>query len=134
MSGLERKEKEIGLVDLNKQETDKEKKTGEMPKRTVERQKNTIRTTVAAVAVCSLLLVWLGTKLCGVSLPLVCAVVVIEIVLAVALNDSKLWLHIGVMAIEVVMGIVFKHALFLALAAAYYFVVLVALKLFGLEG
>ena len=133
MSGLEKKEKETGLVDLNKQESEKEKKSGTVPGRTIERQKNTIRTTVVVVAGCSLLLLLAGIKLCEMSLPVVCAVIVIEGVLAAALNDSKLWLHISIMAAEVVMGFVFGHALFLSLAAVYYFVVLVALKLFGLE-
>ena len=133
MSGLEKKEKEIGLVDLNRQEPEREKKHGTASGRTVERQKNTIRTTVVVVAGCSLLLLSAGIKLCEMSLPVVCAVIIIEGILAAALNDSKLWLHIGIMAAEVVMGFVFGHALFLSLAAVYYFVVLIALKLLGLE-
>ncbi len=135
MSGLKQKENEIGLIELD--EEDKAAKTDEgqsaADQKKSAKKRNTVWMTIASVFAGSLLLILLGTQLCHVPLTAVCFVIVIEAVIATALKDAKLWVHIGVMVFEVIIGIPLGQFLFLVLAAAFYFWMLVASKLFELE-
>ncbi len=145
MNGLKQKEKEIGLIDLDDIDdfddtdgtgTPESDKAGTQPDASLEtsgRNKKNEGMALAGILAGSLILIVIGTMLFKVSLITTGFTIVIEAVVAAALNDSKLWVHIAVMAAQVVLGFCLGHALFLILAAAYYFVLVVALKLLELD-
>lgn len=133
MSGLKRKEEEIGLVDLDIEQNENHENIDNEENPFYPDEKNKAEwMALAGIIAGGLLLLLLGTLLFEVPLVTAGFVVVIEAVIAVALNNSKIWIHIGIMAAQVVIGILFGKVLFLALAAAYYFTLLLALKLFEL--
>ncbi len=136
MSGLKRKEEEIGLVDLDAEKPGKEKerKEQETYKRKKTYKRRTVWMALACIIAGSLVLILLGTQLFHIPLIAAGIVVVLEAGIAAALNNSEFWVHITVMAAQAVMGIFFGRALLMILAAAYYFVLLVALKLIELDG
>ncbi len=131
MSGLRRKEEEIGLVDLDKDISDKT--NDGLSTETVKKiNRKAGRMAMAGILAGSLVLIFLSTWLLQIPLVTVGFVIVIEAVMVAALNHAKLWVHIAVMALEIMMGFLFEYALFLILAAAFYFVLLIALKLLEL--
>lgn len=136
MSGLKRKEEEIGLVDLDaeKPEEAEDIKEQETLKGKKKYKKSTVQMALACIIAGSLLLILLGTRLFHIPLIAVGVVVVLEAGIAAALNNSPFGIHIAVMAAQAVIGIFFGQALLMILAAAYYFVLLVALKLIELDG
>lgn len=133
MSGLKRKEEEIGLVDLSADQTEKSESANAQEK-TKDGKNRPVWMALAGIMAGGLLLMILGTLLFHISLVTAGFVVVIEAVIAVALNNSPLWVHIGIMAAQVVIGFLYGHVFFLVFAAAYYFTLLLSLKLFELEG
>lgn len=138
MNGLKRKEEEIGLIDLDdkddpvdQQETDAGQ--GEQQQKAARKKRNQSMA-LAGILAGSISLLLLGIFLLQVSLVTIGFVIVIEAVVAVSLNNSELWIHVAVMAIQAALGIWTGHTLFLLLAAAYYFVLVIALKLLELDG
>lgn len=131
MSGLKRKEEEIGLVDLDKDVNDKT--SDGLSSDTVRKiNKKAVKMALTGILAGSLVLIFLSTWLLEIPLVTVGFVIVIEAVIVAALNNAKLWVHIAVMVLEILMGFLFEYALFLILAAAFYFVLLIALKLLEL--
>ena len=131
MSGLKRKEEEIGLVELDAEKEDDGRKERSASKRAKDQKTKAERMALAAMIAGGLLLIFLGTIVF--QIPLGC-VVVIEAVIASALNNSPFWLHIAIMTLQVIMGFFLKQILFLILAAAYYFLLLLSVKLLEVEG
>lgn len=135
MSGLKRKEEEIGLVDLeaDKEQAGQEAADGPLVQQKKAERDKAVRMAFGGIMAGGLLMILLGTYI--LKIPLITAgfVTVIEAVIAVALNNSHIWVHIGIMALEIVIGIWSGHFLFMALAAAYYFVLLISLKLLEFE-
>lgn len=136
MSGLKRKEEEIGLIDLDVEQTDDSHRDREqaVQQKGMEQRKKAVRMALAGMVAGGLTLMLLGTLVFHISLITVGFVVVIEAVIASALNNSPFWMHIGIMALQIVMGFFMHQILFLLLAAAYYFLLLLAVKLLEVEG
>ena len=134
MSGLKRKEEEIGLIDLDADQTDDRREEQAADQKAKEQRTKAVRMALAAMIAGGLALMLLGTFVFHISLITVGFVVVIEAVITSALNNSPFWLHICIMALQVVMGFFMQQILFLALAAAYYFLLLLAIKLLEVEG
>ena len=134
MSGLKRKEEEIGLVDLDAEQTD-DSSTEQAAFREARDQKNkAVRMALVGMIAGGLLLILLGTLVFHISLITVGFVVVIEAVIAAALNNSPFWIHIVIMVLQIIMGVFMAQILFLALAAAYYFLLLLSVKLLEVDG
>ncbi len=134
MSGLKRKEEEIGLVELDAEKEDDGRKERAASRRARDQKNKAERMALAAMIAGGLVIILLGTVVFHISLITVGCVVVIEAVIASALNNSPFWVHIAIMALQVVMGFFLKHVLFLILAAAYYFLLLLSVKLLQMEG
>ncbi|MDE7311019.1 MAG: hypothetical protein K2N87_05260 [Eubacterium sp.] len=134
MSGLKRKEEEIGLVDLDTEQTGEGRKERAAFKKARAQKQRAVRMSLAGMIAGGLALILLGTYVFHISLITVGFVVVIEAVIAAALNNSPFWVHVAIMALQVVMGVFLKQILFLVLAAAYYFLLLVAVKLLEVDG
>ena len=134
MSGLKRKEEEIGLVELDAEKEDDGRKERSASKRAKDQKTKAERMALAAMIAGGLLLIFLGTIVFQIPLITVGCVGVIEAVIASALNNSPFWLHIAIMALQVIMGFFLKQILFLILAAAYYFLLLLSVKLLEVEG
>ncbi len=134
MSGLKRKEEEIGLVDLDAEQTDDGRKERAAFRQAKALKQKAVRMAVAGMVAGGLLLILLGTFVFHISLITVGFVVVIEAVIAAALNNSPFWVHVVIMVLQVVMGFFLKHILFLLLAAAYYFLLLLSVKLLEVDG
>lgn len=134
MSGLKRKEEEIGLVDLDAEQDDDGRKERAAFRKARDQKNKAVRMALAGMVAGGLLLILLGTLVFHISLITVGCVVVIEAVMVAALNHSPLWIHIVIMALQVVMGIFMEQILFLVLAAAYYFLLLLAVKLLEVDG
>ena len=132
MSGLKRKEEEIGLVELDadKAEETADRKEHEFLRRKRAYKKRNVRLALACIIAGSLTLILLGTLLFHIPLIAVGIVVVLEAGIAAALNNSDFWVHIAVMAAQAFIG---GQALLMILAAGYYFILLVALKLIELD-
>ncbi len=133
MSGLKRKEEEIGLVDLDADKEDDGRKERTALRRAREQKSRAVRMALAAMVAGGLALMLLGTMVFHISLITVGCVVVIEAVIASALNNSPFWVHVVIMVLQVVMGFFLHQILFLVLAAAYYFLLLLAVKLLEVE-
>ncbi len=135
MSGLKRKEEEIGLVELDadKAEETADRKEHEFLRRKRAYKKRNVRLALACIIAGSLTLILLGTLLFHIPLIAVGIVVVLEAGIAAALNNSDFWVHIAVMAAQAFIGILCGQALLMILAAGYYFILLVALKLIELD-
>ena len=128
MNGLKRKEKEIGLVNLDEIE---EEVTAENVEKQLQKDSHLeiaivmfLAGTVAMFAVSKMLL--------HIPLSLIAALIVIEVVLARLLKDSELWIHFVVMFIQLVLGLVFQKSLLLIIAAVYYFIMLIVHKIMEL--
>ena len=134
MSGLKRKEEEIGLVELDAEKEDDGRKERSASKRAKDQKTKAERMALAAMIAGGLLLIFLGTIVFQIPLITVGCVVVIEAVIASALNNSPFWLHIAIMTLQVIMGFFLKQILFLILAAAYYFLLLLSVKLLEVDG
>ncbi len=136
MSGLKRKEEEIGLVELDADTTEETagRKEREFLRKKRAYKKRNVRMALACIVAGSLILILLGTLLFQIPLIAVGIVVVLEAGIAAALNNSEFWLHIAVMAAQAVIGILCGQALLMILAAGYYFILLIALKLMELDG
>lgn len=134
MSGLKRKEEEIGLIDLDADHTDDRRRERASVQKGKEQRTKAVRMALAGMIAGGLALILLGTIVFHISLITVGFVVVIEAVIASVLNNSPFWLHICIMTLQVVMGFFVQQILFLALAAAYYFLLLLAIKLLEVEG
>lgn len=134
MSGLKRKEEEIGLVELDAEKEDDGRKERTASRKAKEQKNKAERMAFVAMVAGGLALILLGTMVFRISLITVGCVVVIEAVIASALNNSPFWVHIAMMALQVIMGFFLNQILFLILAAAYYFLLLLAVKLLEVEG
>lgn len=134
MSGLKRKEEEIGLVDLDEEQTDDSRKERTAFRKARDQKNKAVRMALAGMIAGGLLLILLGTLVFHISLITVGFVVVIEAVIAAALNNSPFWIHIVIMALQIVMGVFMEQILFLVLAAAYYFLLLLSVKLLEVDG
>lgn len=134
MSGLKRKEEEIGLVDLDAEQTDDSRKERAAFRKARDQKNKAVRMALAGMIAGGLLLILLGTRVFHISLITVGFVVVIEAVIAAALNNSPFWIHIVIMALQIVMGVFMEQILFLVLAAAYYFLLLLSVKLLEVDG
>lgn len=134
MSGLKRKEEEIGLVDLDAEQTDDSRKEQAAFGEAKIQKHKAVRMALAGMITGGLLLILLGTQIFHISLITVGFVVVIEAVIASVLNNSPFWIHIVIMALQIVMGVFMEQILFLVLAAAYYFLLLLAVKLLEVDG
>ncbi len=134
MSGLKRKEEEIGLVDLDTEQAEDGRKERAAFRQAKAKKQTAARMAIAAMVAGGLSLILLGTFVFHISLITAGFVVVIEAVIAAALNNSPFWVHVVIMALQVVMGFFLKHILFLVLAAAYYFLLLLSVKLLEVEG
>lgn len=134
MSGLKRKEEEIGLVDLDAEQTDDSRKERAAFREARDRKNKAVRMALAGMIAGGLLLILLGTLVFHISLITVGFVIVIEAVIAAALNNSPFWIHIVIMALQIVMGVFMEQILFLVLAAAYYFLLLLSVKLLEVDG
>lgn len=129
MSGLKQKEREIGLVDLD---TDGNEMTAERVEREIKRDGN-LKIAAALFLAGTAGVLCAGLFLSGLSPVVIGIIMVLEAVLAKVLNDTLLWVHFGIMLLQIVIGFVFGNAVFLIIAAAYYFLLLVVLKLLELE-
>lgn len=134
MSGLKRKEEEIGLVDLDAEQTDDSRKERAAFRKAKAQKNKAVRMALTGMITGGLLLILLGTLVFHISLITVGFVVVIEAVIAAALNNSPFWIHIVIMALQIVMGVFMEQILFLILAAAYYFLLLLSVKLLEVDG
>lgn len=134
MSGLKRKEEEIGLIDLDAETADDDRRERASVRRAREQKTKASRMALAGMTAGGLALILLGTMVFHISLITAGFVIVIEAVIAAALNNSPFWVHIAVMVLQVVMGFFMKQILFMILAAAYYFLLLVSAKLLEVEG
>lgn len=134
MSGLKRKEEEIGLVDLDAEQTNDSLKERAAFRRARDQKNKAVRMALAGMVAGGLLLILLGTLVFHIPLITVGFVVVIEAVIAAALNNSPFWIHIVIMALQIVMGVFMEQILFLVLAAAYYFLLLLSVKLLEVDG
>lgn len=133
MSGLKRKEEEIGLVELDGEKEDDGRKERAASRKAKDQKNKAERMALAAMIAGGLALILLGTMVFHISLITVGCVVVIEAVIASALNNSPFWIHITIMALQVIMGFFLEQILFLVLAAAYYFLLLLAVKLLEVD-
>ncbi len=133
MSGLKRKEEEIGLVELDADKEEESSQDSPAFQRAVEQKSKAVRMALAAMIAGGLLLILLGTLVFHIPLITAGFVVVIEAVIASALNNSPFWVHVVIMALQVVMGFFLEQILFLVLAAAYYFLLLLAVKLLEVD-
>lgn len=133
MSGLKRKEEEIGLVELDAEKEDDGRRERAASKKAKDQKIKAERMALAVMVAGGLALILLGTMVFHISLITVGCVVVIEAVIASALNNSPFWIHIAMMALQVVMGFFLEQILFLVLAAAYYFLLLLAVKLLEVD-
>ena len=132
MSGLKLKEEEIGLEDLDLEQRGDKANDGLSLEAEKRINKKAMKMAFAGILAGSLVLILLSTWLLRMSLITAGFVIVIEAVIVAALNHARLWIHIAVMILEIVMGILLGYALFMVFAAAYYFVLLISLKLLEL--
>ena len=107
MSGLKRKEEEIGLIDLDADKADDSRKEQASKQKAREQRAKAVRMAFAGMVAGGLALMLLGTMVFQISLITVGFVVVIEAVIASALNNSPFWVHIGIMALQVCFVIFF---------------------------
>lgn len=84
-----------------------------------------------AAAVIAVILV--GMLACKVQVVAVCAIVVIETLLAACLHNLPIWLHAVVIAAEILSGIIFKRALFMVIEAVLYLAAIFALNVIRQE-
>lgn len=133
MSGLKRKEEEIGLVELDaEKKEDSRKERADFRKANGQKNK-AVRMALTGMVAGGLLLILLGTLVFHIALITVGFVVVIEAVIAAALNNSPFWMHVVIMVLQVVMGFFLSQVLFLILAAAYYFLLLLSVKMLEVD-
>lgn len=104
MSGLKRKEEEIGLVELDADKEEESSRDSPAFQRAAEQKSKAVRMALAAMIAGGLLLILLGTLVFHIPLITAGFVVVIEAVIASALNNSPFWVHVVIMALQVVMG------------------------------
>lgn len=70
-----------------------------------------------------------GILLCKVPTLVVMAITLLEVALAVCLNQEQLWLHMGVIILNIILGLVFHMIIFMLLASvAYGITILLAFK------
>ena len=137
MSGLKRKEEEIGLVDLDAEKDEGQaggKKEQEADVRKRQHNGATVRLALICIVAGSLALILLSTMLFQIPLITAGIVTVLEAGIAAALNNTPFPVHIAVMVLRAVIGVFFGKPVLMILAAAYYFLLLVALKLIELDG
>lgn len=81
-----------------------------------------------AYAAAVIAVILLGTLVCRVPVVAVCSIVVIETLLAACLHNLPIWLHVVVIAAEILSGIIFERALFMVIEAVLYLAAIFALK------
>lgn len=129
MNGLKRKEKEIGLVDLDKAE---EEMTAEHVEKQIQKDSH-MHMAIALFLASTLGMVLVSRLLLNMPFVMIGILIIIEAVLAKLLNDSVLWLHLIIMLVQAAFGFAFHKGFFLIAAAVYYFLMLIVLKLLELE-
>ena len=89
-------------------------------------KKSFLALAVYALAVIAVIL--LSVFVCKIPVVALCFIVVIETMLAACLHDLPVWLHVVVVAAQLVCGIIFDKALFMLIEAALYLAAIFVLK------
>lgn len=79
------------------------------------------------VILAALAVILIGILILDLPVVPVCIVVLIEAGLAVCLNEVPIWLHVLVIAAQIAVGVLCGNLIFLALAAALYFIAILVL-------
>lgn len=80
--------------------------------------------------VCAAAAIIAGILGCKLAVVPVCCIVLIQTLLAVCLHNLPLWLHIAVVAAEVICGVIFGQLVMMLIAAALYAAAIAVLRFF----
>lgn len=97
-------------------------------KLTIEKVKSQPYSVLALYAILAVIVIIISMVALKIPVVPVCTIVIIETLLAVCLHNLPIWLHVAVIALEIIFGIIFGRAVLMVLMAALYLAAILSLQ------
>lgn len=82
---------------------------------------------ICSFAVITVIMILLGIMMCKLPVVMVCSIIILETAIAMCLHNLPIWVHVMVLAAELIAGILCSQIVFIILAGIVYATAILAL-------